>query len=112
MAITAPRDCSKATATGRPPKRWASSAAQTSMASGVLLQFAARRLPSAVCMAPKVFLVGPVQADAGGEGCAACCSSRLDMLFCLDLRFSRAEQAGPCFREGLIVESGNQTASE
>src|SRR5262249_12019359 len=45
MLITAPRDCSKATATGRPPKRTAKPPAQSSTASGLLPSWHRSRCP-------------------------------------------------------------------
>ena len=111
--MTAPRDCSKATAMGRPPKRCASSAAQVWMASGVLSSSPRCSLPSAVRIDQKCFRSAQSMPMCAANSDSWFGLSRSDIfLLVLFSLLLTAGQAGPYFRECLIVESGYQTASE
>lgn len=74
-------------------------------------QLAARSFAVGGLHGPIVFLVGPIQPDIGGEGFGVLFEIGHSLIPFLFSCTRYCEESGLCFREGLIVESGNQTAS-
>src|SRR5262249_9829037 len=104
MLITAPRDCSKAAATGRPPKRTAKPPAQSSTGSGVLPSWHRSRCPlsRSFTVTACLSIAQSSPTHAATPSAAYHVSSGIDvLLFFLDHAASRRL----CFRESLIVES-------
>src|ERR1035441_3543377 len=79
-----------------------------------MLQFTAGAFAVGSQHGPEVFLIGPVQTDVRCVGWLLlfCGVEWTRLLSFLSVVRRRAVQAGLCFREGLIVESGDQTTSE
>src|SRR6516162_5143900 len=77
-----------------------------------VVEFAALRSAIRGAHRPKMLLVSPVDADVRCKFSLDCCLIEVGHWGWIVSEWIVAGQAGPCFRESLIVESGTQTTSE